>query len=116
MGRTYPALEPPFHAIGTIDYPAADGEGEPGTILYIKPAFHAGRINNVGIRNYAVAHPEFPHESTSDQWFSESQLESYRALGFGITDSILTQALAGQELPPNPTLRDVFAALSNTVP
>ena len=115
-GKVYGPQEPPFHAIGTIDYPAADGGGEPGIILYIKPAFHPRRINNVGIRNYAVAHPEFPHESTSDQWFSESQLESYRALGFEITESILTQALIGQQLPPNPTMGQIFTALSNTIP
>jgi len=33
------------------------------------------------VANYAAAHPEFPHETMSDQWFSESQLESYRMLG-----------------------------------
>ena len=25
--------------------------------------------------------PDFPHETTLDQWFSESQFESYRMLG-----------------------------------
>lgn len=53
------------------------------------------RITDVGVRNYAVSHPEFPHESTSDQRFSESQLESYRALGFEMADAILAQALRG---------------------
>ena len=31
--------------------------------------------------NYAQRTRRFPHESTGDQWFSESQFESYRALG-----------------------------------
>jgi hypothetical protein len=31
---------------------------------------------------YGKANGIFPHESTADQWFSESQFESYRRLGF----------------------------------
>ena len=31
--------------------------------------------------DYATANAAFPHESTADQFFSESQFESYRALG-----------------------------------
>jgi hypothetical protein len=30
---------------------------------------------------YAAAHASFPHESTADQFFTESQFESYRHLG-----------------------------------
>jgi hypothetical protein len=33
------------------------------------------------VYSYARNHSQFPHESTADQWFSESQFESYRALG-----------------------------------
>jgi 8-oxo-dGTP pyrophosphatase MutT (NUDIX family) len=33
------------------------------------------------VAGYADLHPKFPHESTADQWFSESQFESYRRLG-----------------------------------
>jgi hypothetical protein len=40
------------------------------------------------VRSYASGHTEFPHESTTDQWFSESQLESYRALGASIAEYI----------------------------
>ena len=38
--------------------------------------------------SYAAAHPEFPHESTTDQWFGESQLESYRLLGLHAVEVI----------------------------
>ena len=31
--------------------------------------------------NYATESLDFPHETTADQFFSESQFESYRALG-----------------------------------
>ena len=35
----------------------------------------------VGVRSFASTHKDFPHETTADQWFTESQFESYRALG-----------------------------------
>jgi hypothetical protein len=65
-----------YCAIGRIVYP---GNGEPGWLLYVKPAFHG--TEPADVRSYALAHPEFPHETTADQWFSESQFEAYRSLG-----------------------------------
>jgi hypothetical protein len=101
---------PPFHAVGTIDYPAADGgASQPGTILYLKPCFHRNRIVNVGVRNYAALNPDFPHETTADQFFSESQFESYRALGFEMMDSVLNQAFDESNITPASRLDDVFA-------
>jgi hypothetical protein len=38
--------------------------------------------------NYGLECREFPHESTADQWFSETQFESYRALGRHVVDEI----------------------------
>ena len=78
----------PYHAIGTIHYREADGgDCEDGQILYIKPAYHG--TEGAGVRSYASAHPEFPHESTGDQWFTEAQFESYRSLGLDIVNDIL---------------------------
>jgi hypothetical protein len=112
----YGPYEPPFQAIGTIDYPAADGpECKAGTILYIKPCFHRNRIENVGVRNYATLNPDFPHQSTADQFFSESQFESYRALGFEMTDSILKQVLTSSSLPAGAGIDQVFALMPQTV-
>lgn len=87
----------PYHAIGEIDYPAADRDSdqdkvEKGVILYLKPAYHGSE--DIDIRSYATADPDFPHQSTAEQWFSESQFESYRALGFEIVDGLLSDALA----------------------
>ena len=50
-----------------------------GVIVYIKPGLYGGEPRDVF--NYATANQAFPHESTADQFFSESQFESYRALG-----------------------------------
>jgi hypothetical protein len=36
----------------------------------------------------AIAHHTFPHETTTDQWFTESQTESYRALGQLTVESV----------------------------
>jgi hypothetical protein len=99
----------PYHAIGEIDYRSTDGEGHNGIILYIKAGYHG--CENEGIRGYANAKPAFPHESTIDQWFTESQFESYRALGFEITDGILGSALAGSKCATDPTLEGILAVL-----
>ena len=45
----------------------------------MKPGFHGSEPPD--IRAYTALHEQFPHESTADQWFSESQMESYRGLG-----------------------------------
>ena len=85
--------EHPYSAIGVIDYPAADGgDSKPGMILYIKAGYHG--VEDPGIRAYAIENPAFPHQGTIDQFFSESQFESYRALGFEITDGVLSHAAA----------------------
>ncbi len=96
-GEVGPGL---YHAIGRIDYPSCDGGGEPGTIMYVKAGYHG--TESAGIRSYAMSHRDFPHETTADQWFSESQFESYRRLGFEIMDGILGNAVLG--LGPGATL------------
>lgn len=70
-------------AIGRITYP----EGGPeGTILYIKPTYLEKLP--VDVRAYGEANADFPHETTGDQWFSESQFESYRRLGLHIMSQL----------------------------
>ncbi len=72
-----------YCAVATINYKKADGAGVTnGTLIYIKAAKHAGGAPlPYDVYSYSRASQSFPHESTSDQWFSESQFESYRALG-----------------------------------
>ncbi len=97
--------EIPYHAVGYIHYNEADGTGnkdakdgddgprcEDGRIIYIKPAVHFGTSESAGVRSYAKANKTFPHETTGDQFFSESQFESYRSLGFDIMNNILRGA------------------------
>jgi hypothetical protein len=40
------------------------------------------------VQNYKLQHPYFPHDPTAEQWFTESQFESYRRLGQSIVDGL----------------------------
>jgi hypothetical protein len=71
---------------GRIDYDCVDGNGEQGEIIFIKPVLRGQEPPD--IRAYAASHPKFPHEATANQFFNESQLESYRHLGSWVIDSI----------------------------
>jgi hypothetical protein len=62
-------------AVGCIRYPNA----LPGVLIYIKASLSGGESSDV--KEYADRHPEFPNESTGDQFFDENQFESYRELG-----------------------------------
>ena len=87
---------------------------EHGYILYIKPAYH-GTEKSAGIRSYATANPSFPHETTADQWFTESQFESYRSLGLVIGSRILSHDVVLRE-NPKLTLHDALKALRVQTP
>ena len=71
-------------ALGTIQY----GEKEFGHLLYIKSS-RVGDENEY-IREYQSRHSDFPHESTIDQFFDETQFEAYRALGFHIGNKLFS--------------------------
>ena len=62
-------------AYATIAYRS----GAVGKLVYLKPWLTADMPADV--MAYAAAHTSFPHESTADQFFTESQFESYRHLG-----------------------------------
>lgn len=72
--------EPLYYcAVGEIHYDAVDNDADPGMLIYIKPALIGDE--SADILNYSRTSRAFPHESTTDQWFSEAQFESYRELG-----------------------------------
>ena len=59
--------------------PAARPGHEEGYLVYIKPSMTGDEPQDVLEYNRRI--PEFPHQTTADQWFNESQFESYRKLG-----------------------------------
>jgi hypothetical protein len=67
-------------AVGRIRYSVVDGCDAPdGIIIYIKPVCYGDESRD--IYAYFKSSETFPQESTTDQFFSESQFESYRMLG-----------------------------------
>jgi len=87
----------PHCALGIIKYPNRDT----GYLLYIKSSL-SGDENDY-VLDYKRRNQTFPHETTSDQLFTEEQFEVYRALGFHAAhhaflgkDRISTIAAAGQ--------------------
>ena len=74
--------------VGTIGYKAIDGpSADDGVLIYIKSSLTGNEPRDV--LNYAQHCPAFPHQPTSDQWFDESQFESYRRLGYHVVDEVL---------------------------
>lgn len=69
-------------ALGVIKYRSSSGDQETGLLLYIKAATLGSESETV--RGYQAGHPEFPHESTANQFFTEDQFEAYRDLGWSI--------------------------------
>lgn len=59
------------------------GGGVPdGTLIYIKTTLIGGLPDD--IYTYKRENPDFPDETTADQFFDEKQFEAYRELGYGI--------------------------------
>jgi len=94
-----------FHVVtGRVTY--AEHPGMPGIVIYIKTSITGNEPADV--HGYKHAHPSFPQQSTVDQWFTESQFESYRRLGQHIVldhpeiTQMLIDAIA-KGIPPCPS-------------
>jgi hypothetical protein len=74
----------PHCAVGRIFY----ANGAQGLLLYFKSSMTGDEKDY--ILDYKKRNPSFPHETTSDQFFSEEQFEAYRALGFHMIDHFFT--------------------------
>ena len=83
-------------AIGVIRYSAVDEGAPDGVLLYLKATLSGDEP--IDVRNYAAGHPEFPHETTANQWFGESQFESYRTLGMHTVETLAGGNGARQDL------------------
>ena len=93
--NTESKLSPAHIVRGTITYPETL-PGKEGEVIYIKasltrraqgwgplPAKGSVELPDApgDVQNYKLQHQDFPHDSTAEQWFTESQFESYRRLG-----------------------------------
>ena len=66
---------------GTVPDPNYDG-----VLIYIKPSLNGSEPADV--LHYHKADDDFPEDTIADQWFSESQFESYRMLGSHMIETI----------------------------
>jgi hypothetical protein len=92
-------------AVGTIKYP---GTGAQGILLYLQASPIAGM--NADTVSYWRRNPEFPNQTTADQFFDEEQIEAYRELGMAIAQTAVG-ALKGDHEPwdePMTALRKTF--------
>lgn len=110
--RPTPAEQAPYWAIGDIRYGEADGgNSQDGLLLYFKSGLHG--TEPMSVLSYAIAHGTFPHETTLNQFFSESQFESYRMLGYEIADRAFKAGWAstGSTTGAPPTLLSIVEKL-----
>ena len=77
-------------AVGNIRYSKIDKNASDGTLIYIKASLTGDE--SIDLARYASQHPDFPHQSTADQWFDETQFESYRRLGEHIATTVFGNA------------------------
>jgi hypothetical protein len=59
------------------------------------------------VQCYRVEQLEFPQQSTADQWFNETQTESYRMLGLETMDEI-SRGLKGKTLDALPSAAEEY--------
>jgi hypothetical protein len=106
-----------YCAIGDIRYSCVDkpGGGTPdpaydGVLIYIKPSLNCSEPADV--LNYHETDDAFPQDTIADQWFSEPQFESYRALGSHMVETIYNERSEGGG---NPEVESVIAAAIKTL-
>jgi hypothetical protein len=81
-------------AIGRIRYPECPAR--PNWLIYMKNSLTGNEP--APVLNYKRTSPEFPHESTADQFFDDSQFESYRALGDHIAEETMGRWIVEPEI------------------
>ncbi len=107
-------LSPAHVVYGSIRYPETPA-GTKGTVTYIKASLTdnsapvppvRGRVDlghvPADVQNYKRQHQDFPHDSTAQQWFTESQFESYRRLGHAVIEG-MTKPFREVEGPADPS-------------
>jgi choline dehydrogenase len=88
-------------AVGEILYSDVIPNAPDGILVYLKPSLTGDEDPDV--QYYAEKDPTFPHQTTANQFFTESQFESYRALGFHVVKKVFTAPMRDlpDDLPPD---------------
>jgi len=108
---SYPEMESGLAAPFCNDEAAPNGGGRArGWVLYIKSSITGDEPAD--ILEYRSANPAFPQQSTTDQFFSESQFESYRRLGLHIARTAFDGVWFDRSAAPGPELLRTFQTLA----
>lgn len=87
-----------FH-LCRIHYPEVSGQpGDVGLLLYLKLSV-TGNESEL-IKRYRSNHPDFPHQTTLDQFFDQEQFEAYRQLGVHVAEGLFLPALTNNHTEP----------------
>lgn len=79
--------------LGTIYYE----DGAQSTVLYLTTTVFPNLPED--IYGYKRAHPHFPDQTTTDQFFDEAQFEAYRELGYGTGRYIFEKKTLAEVFP-----------------
>ncbi len=97
-----------------IHYPDA-GPGKPeaiGLMLYLKLSLTGDETEL--LKRYRSISPDFPHESTLDQFYTEEQFEAYRQLGVHVAEGVFSKALLDENTTPT-DVREWFKQLAKNM-
>ena len=92
--------------------PMGDDPGGVGLILYLKLSMTGDEIELV--KRYRSANPDFPHQTTLDQFFDEEQFEAYRQLGVHVAEGLFHPALLRVRTQPG-TVAEWFESLAESL-
>jgi hypothetical protein len=92
--------------------PTSDDQGGVGLILYLKLSMTGDEIELV--KRYRALNPDFPHQTTLDQFFDEEQFEAYRQLGVHVAEGLFHPAVLGGRKQPD-TVGAWFRALAGNL-
>lgn len=75
---------------------AAEERDKYAVVVYIKSSMTGDEAAD--LQQYRIQHPEFPHDPTTDQFFTENQVESYRQLGHHIGSELCRTIARGRDI------------------
>lgn len=97
-----------------VQYPHVS-ENQPaatGLLLYVKLST-TGNESEL-IRRYQGANPQFPHQTTMDQFFDEEQFEAYRQLGAHVGSGLFAPCLTSGNTEPK-SVKSWFQSLAKNL-
>lgn len=97
-----------------IKYPMTV-DGRPagtGLLLYLKLSLTGDEAEL--LKRYRHLNPDFPHQSTLNQFYDEEQFEAYRQLGVHVAQGVFADALM-TENPRPAVIRDWFSQLAKNM-